>query len=60
MPTKTKQIDEDKVEYKVMECGSAEPAIISLELNDFAKDGWRVITAVQGGSRLILERDIVG
>lgn len=59
MVTKTKQVDEDRVEYKVMECGSVEPAIISLELNDFTKDGWRVITAIQGGSRLILERDVV-
>ena len=48
MPTKTKQQDEDMVEYKVAEFMASAPETMEEELNRLATDGWRVIAAVQG------------
>ena len=54
-PLKAKPPVRDSVEYKVLQ-----PLLESLqeELNNLAKEGWRVITAYS--SWVILERDIEG
>jgi hypothetical protein len=58
MAPKAKPKVDDEVEYKVMDCFSSISDRVEEELNSLAKDGWRVITAIQDGRRLILERDL--
>ena len=48
----------DKVEYKVLSCASTSSWDVEAALNDLAIDGWRVVTAIQHGGQLILERDL--
>ena len=56
MTLKKKQ---ETVEYKVIGITSSTPEEIESWLNELAVDGWRVITSIQHGARIILERDVL-